>query len=100
MFRKVLDIDLISGKYSKEIPKTKEDILRIIQKIGLCKNFIYHDFEWSSFKGCHIILYCSVNCDICRMCYDDDKHFAYDEARPEYARNICFTEKVKIKIEL
>lgn len=100
VFRKVLDIDLISGKYSKEIPKTKNDLNRIIQKITvLCSDFLYHKFEWSSFKGCHIILFCQKDCDICRMCYDDDKHFAYDEARPEYARNICFTEKVKIKIE-
>jgi len=33
------------------------------------------------------------------MCYDDDKHFAYDMNRPEYARNILFDKKEKIVIK-
>lgn len=98
IFRKVLDIDFTS-KYSKLKPKDKEYVEHIIRKIFKCKNFLNMEAKESSFKGCHITLYCSIDCDVCRMCYDDDKHFAYDMNRPEYARNILFDKKEKIKIE-
>jgi len=98
-FRKVLDIDLISGKYSKQIPKTKKDIMRMLFKIRRCPNNVRVSIKESSFKGFHVELYCKINCDICRMCYDDDKHFAYDMNRPEYARNILFDKKEKIVIK-
>lgn len=98
MFRKVLDIDLISGKYSKLPPKTKKDIERILDKIGICEYNLRCVIVASNFKGFHVEVFCSKDCDICRMCYDDDKHFAYDMNRPEYARNILFDKKEKIKI--
>jgi len=97
IFRKVLDIDLTS-KYSRLPPKSEEYLEHIIEKIAECPFFINCKIKLSSFKGFHIILFCSINCDICRMCYDDDKHFAYDLNRPEYARNILFDKKEKIKI--
>jgi len=97
LFRKVLDIDLTS-KYSKLPVKSEDEIDFMIEKIAECKNFIDLKIKPSMFKGFHIILFCSVDCDICRMCYDDDKHFAYDMNRPEYARNILFDKKEKIKI--
>jgi len=99
LFRKVLDIDLTT-KYSKLPPKDEDFIERIIDKVSKCPFFIDLIIKSSSFKGFRIFLFCSVDCDICRMCYDDDKHFAYDMKRPEYARNISFDKKEKIKIEL
>lgn len=99
MFRKVLDIDFTS-KYSNKPILGKDHIIKIFSKLLLCKNFDHLKFFWSSFKGCHIILFCKKNCDICRMCYDDDKHFNFDEKRPEYARNIVFDKKEKVKIKI
>ena len=97
LYRKVLDIDFTS-KYSRLPPKDEDFICHMLGKIFHCKNFHYCHFKYSSFKGCHIELFCLKDCDICRMCYDDDKHFAYDMNRPEYARNILFDKKEKIKI--
>lgn len=98
LFRKVLDIDLTS-KYSRFRPKNKEFIKRILDKIGKCPYCLGHEITASSFKGFHVTVHCSIDCDICRMCYDDDKHFAYDLNRPEYARNILFDKKEKIRID-
>lgn len=100
IFRKVLDIDLIQNKYSTLPPKTKKDLIKMFFKIRQCPNFVYYTVKDSSFKGFHVELYCLIDCDICRMCYDDDRHFAYDLNRPEYARNILFDKKEKIKIEV
>lgn len=96
-FRKLLDIDF-TDKWNKFKPKDKEFIIRLLTKIIKCKNFLGHNFKYSSFKGCHIELFCRIDCDICRMCYDDAKHFEYDMNRPDYARNIAFASKEKIKI--
>lgn len=98
IFRKVLDIDLISGKYSKSIPKSESEIEHCIEKMAKCPFFVDLKISLSSFKGFHVILYCSIDCDVCRMCYDDDKHYAYDMARPKYARNIVFSKKEKIRV--
>jgi len=99
LFRTVLDIDLIKNKYSSEKPKDKQFMDRIIEKIKGCKNNVYVKVKSSSFKGFHIEVFCKIKCDICRMCYDDDKHFAYDLNRPDYARNILFDEKEIIRID-
>jgi len=97
-FRKVLDIDLTS-KYSRFKPKDDEYLEHMINKISECPFLFDLKINPSSFKGFHVELFCSIDCDICRMCYDDDKHFAYDMNRPEYARNILFDKKEKIKIK-
>lgn len=95
IFRKVIDIDFVT-KYSRNIPTSKQEVLRTLRKFLSCKNFELFLFKWSSFKGCHIILFCDKDCDICRMCIDDDKHFNYDMARPEECRNISFDKKEKV----
>ena len=97
-YRKVLDVDLTS-KYSRLKPKDEEYLEHMINKISKCHFLIDLTIKISSFKGFHVELFCSKDCDICRMCYDDDKHFAYDMNRPEYARNILFDKKEKIIIK-
>lgn len=96
MYRKVLDIDLTT-KYSRLPPKTKEYFARMMTKIRNCPNYCYSVTKPSNSKGYHVILYCAIDCDICRLCFDDDRHFAYDMARPEYARNVLFDRKERIK---
>lgn len=98
MFRTTLDVDF-TDKWNKFKPKDKEFLIKMLFKISECPYYINHNFKYSSYKGCHITLFCSRKCDICRLCYDDIKRIAYDSARPEYARNILFETKEKIKIE-
>ena len=89
LFRTTLDIDFTS-KWSRLKPKDKEFIKKIIDKISECPFLFQLKFRLSSSKGCHIELFCNKNCDICRLCYDDDRRFSYDQNRPEWARNILF----------
>lgn len=97
--RTTLDIDLIPSKYSCSIPKSEQFILDMLKKICQCKNILGYSVRPSSFKGYHIELFCKIECDICRMCYDDEKRFCYDMNRPYYARNIFFESKEKVIIE-
>lgn len=98
MFRTTLDVDLIS-KWSRFKPLDEEYLDNMVNKIAKCQFFYDMVIKPSSFKGFHITIFCSRKCDICRLCYDDTKRIAYDSARPEYARNILFETKEKIKIE-
>lgn len=88
-YRITLDIDT----------NNKDFITRILEKINKCKNLKYSYTRPSSCKGVHIILFCFIKCDICRMCYDDARRFAYDQNRPEWAKNILFDKKEIINIE-
>ena len=88
-YRTTLDIDT----------NDKEFIGRVVEKIIRCRNLKDFYIEPSKFKGFHIILFCNKKCDICRMCYDDSRRFAYDQNRPEYATNILFDEKEIINNE-
>lgn len=99
IYRKALDIDLTS-KWSRFRPKDNEFLNRMIDKILMCKHLVKLEKTPSSFKGFHLILFCNKDCDICRLCYDDTRHLAYDMNRPEWARNILFQSKEKIKIEV
>ena len=85
-FRTTLDIDTNNKKFIK----------RLKDKITLCKNFEYFEIKLSKCKGFHVILFCYIKCDICRMVYDDSKRFYYDSYRPEWARNILFDKTEEI----
>lgn len=99
MFRSTLDIDF-TDKWNRFRPLDYGFISQIITKVMfLCNYFIYYTISDSSFKGMHIELFCSKKCDICRLCYDDTKRLAYDSNRPEYARNVLFEKKERVKIE-
>lgn len=97
MYRTTLDIDFMS-KYSKLRPTSNLEVEKMINKILLCDFCIKINKYPSSFKGIHLEIFCDIKCDVCRMCYDDDRRFAYDQNRPEECRNILFEKKVKIKI--
>lgn len=89
-FRTTLDIDT----------NNKDFIEHTIKKILNCKYCDELFCNDSSFKGIHIIVYCTKICEICRFVYDDFRRFAYDSNRPYYARNILFQEKEIIKLEI
>ncbi|HEY0089118.1 MAG TPA: hypothetical protein VGB37_09750 [Candidatus Lokiarchaeia archaeon] len=83
LFKSTLDID-----------STDKELLRsIFLKIAQCNYLIDIETKPSDSKGYHFILRCFIKCDICRLCYDDFKRFAFDQKRPEWARNILFDVK-------
>lgn len=89
-FRTTLDID----------NSDKHFVNMIMIKIVLhCDCLIDLDVKPSSSKGYHIILLCNKKCDLCRFVFDDCRRFAYDLNRPDYARNILFTEKIYVHKE-
>lgn len=86
LFRPTLDIDT----------NDKETIKRICYKIVQCPYIIDFDFKHSTSKGCHLILKCFIECDKCRLVFDDARRFSYDQNRPKYARNVLFDEKERV----
>lgn len=84
-FSPTLDIDT----------NNKEFIQHIEKKILSCKNLISVKKNPSMFKGYHIKLKCKVKCDVCRLVFDDDKRFTFDQFRPDWAQNILF-DKMEI----
>jgi hypothetical protein len=55
----------------------------------------------SSLKGYHIKLYCKKKCDICRMVFDDDIRYFYDQFREIESQNVLCqtTESFLLKKE-
>lgn len=46
-----------------------------------------------TWRGYHLIIYCTRRCDVCRLLYDDFMRYAYDLYRPPHLRNILWTAK-------
>lgn len=80
LFRTTLDIDT----------NNKEVIKHHIDKILLCPNLFHLHKKQSSCKGYHFILKCWIDCNLCRIVYDDFRRFDYDKFRPKFAQNILF----------
>lgn len=83
LFRSTLDIDT----------NDKSTITHILSKITGCQQLVIIGKKLSDKKGVHIILFCNLDCDICRFVFDDQTRFSYDLQRPKYARDILFVKK-------
>lgn len=82
----------------------KEYVLRIRNKIlnkGLKDDCLY-DFQItpSERKGYHIQLWCRKKCDLCRLVFDDDIRYFYDQYREEESKNVLTqtTESFILKV--
>lgn len=84
LFRTTLDVDT----------NDKETIKRITDKIFDCEHIFEVNKKPSNLKGYHFILKCFIECDVCRMCFDDQKRFNFDMARPTHLRNVLFNKVV------
>lgn len=73
-----------------------EDALRILFKIVRCRHCRRAVLKASPLKGYHIILYCDIDCDLCRLLYDDERRYEMESRQPWRRRNVLF-DKVKIK---
>lgn len=72
----------------------KETISQMIKKIRFCSKLIQVNYRPSDKKGFHFVLWCKVECDICRIVYDDFRRYNYDMNRPFWARNILFDKVI------
>lgn len=87
LFRSTLDIDT----------NDKSVLTHILCKITGCQQLVVIGKRYSYTKGLHIILFCKIQCDICRFCFDHYVRFVFDQNRPDYARNILFAKKESIR---
>jgi len=73
----------------------KETLKRIVYKIKKCKYLLYIEVKDSNYKGYHIKLFCSKDCDLCRLVFDDDKrYFADITNRFPFEQNILWDNKI------
>jgi len=73
----------------------KETLERIIYKIKRCKYLLYMEVKDSSYKGYHIKLYCSKDCFLCRLVFDDQRRFIADITnRFPFEQNILWDRKI------
>lgn len=68
---------------------------RILLKITLCPYSLEVFSVPSQHKGVHIFLKCSINCDDCRLVFDDSNRFSLDRKRIPEIQNMMFDEKGK-----
>lgn len=71
----------------------KELLNNILTKISFCPNSLSIEIKDSNSKGYHIFMYCSINCDLCRFVFDDDKRYMLDFDRIEVRKNVMFDVK-------
>ena len=82
----------------------KEFVLRLRDKIlnKAIKDDCLYDFNIypSERKGYHIQLYCKKKCDLCRLVFDDDTRYFYDQYREEESRNVLTQKTERFKLML
>lgn len=54
----------------------------------------------SSLKGYHIKLYCKKKCDLCRLVFDDDIRYFYDQYREPESQNVLTQETEPFILEM
>lgn len=78
----------------------KELINRIFNKVITCLRLVDIELYPSERKGFHFKLYCKVRCDNCRLVFDDDVRFSYDQYREQKSRDVLTTTTEQITLRL
>ena len=83
-----------------QIPQQNESLscsdelaTKIINKIVQCKYCVVASKKLSNYKGFHIEMYCTINCDLCRFQFDDIRRYEEDLNRLEVFRDLIFDIK-------
>lgn len=71
----------------------KEFVDAVLRKIYACKDLFKLEISPSLQKGIHIKLFCDINCEKCRIVFDDETRFFYDQFRPERSQNVLWSKK-------
>lgn len=72
---------------------SKEKITNVFLKIINCKDCSGVVKEDSNKKGYHLRFYCKIQCDKCRLVFDDYIRFDADSKRKKEFTNIIFDTK-------
>lgn len=84
-----IDLDI----FPNHINNGKELLDRIIRLITHCESCLGVQIKDSDSKGYHIFIWCKVNCELCRLVFDDSRRYMMDCDRPEGRRNVMFDTK-------
>jgi hypothetical protein len=79
----------------------KSSIEDIIKRIMKCKHITKIYIRESALNGHHLKIFCnnSENCELCRLCFDDQTRFSADYLNREiWERNVLFTVKTYMKM--
>ncbi len=77
----------------------RERVNQIIGKIMQCPYLDDLEVEPSFQKGVHVKMWCMKECEMCRLVFDDEIRYAYDQYRPKYSQNVLFNEKKILKVK-
>lgn len=77
----------------------KEFLERTIIKILRCQNLLSLNYEPSKRKGYHIRIHCNIECEICRLVFDDSTRYSFDAYREPELRNVLHQHSEMVKIE-
>lgn len=70
----------------------KSELNHIVGKISrmkCCKRITIRE----TFKGYHLVIECSKECDLCRLVFDDRRRYLFDNNRDKLLRNVLWTDK-------
>jgi len=86
--RNTLDLDFVD----------KETLMKIILKIeSMCQGARWGAKITDTLKGYHIEMFCLLDCDLCRMVFDDPVRYSRDLRRPVFSRDVLFNYKELVR---
>ena len=92
-FHNSLDLDWLEGHQQESLSCSKEQVQHIINKIVKCKYCVTLSYTLSNYKGYHVEFYCTKQCDLCRLQFDDIRRYEEDLNRLPQFRNLIFDVK-------
>jgi hypothetical protein len=88
-----LDLDWQIPQQNESLSCSKELADKIINKISKCNYCVIISKKLSNYKGWHIEFYCTRNCDLCRLQFDDIRRYEEDLNRLDVFKNLIFDIK-------
>lgn len=76
--------------------KDREFLHVTMQKIIHCRNYIKGEIKDTA-KGYHYRLWCKIDCDLCRVVFDDQRRFEKDIKRLKSSQNVLHQRKWLIR---
>ena len=71
---------------------------KVLAEILKCPHLDYLGVKRSSSQHFHFVLFCGIDCTMCRQKYDDKKRFAFDKNRATYRQNVLWKRKQAIEL--
>ena len=88
-----LDLDWEIPRQNESLSCSIELADKILNKIVKCKYCVVASKKLSNLKGWHIEFYCTKNCDLCRLQFDDLRRYEMDLERPKECKQLIWDIK-------